>query len=150
MSNNLQLATDFQTRIFDKIKSDIGSLMTDEQLKLLVEQAMKQAFFEYRTVEEYQSGWGNRKVEHPPAILKVIKELMETKVKTALEAWLNENEVEVKKMIQETFDKKILDCVRSAFERSVESKTGTTFQNIAVALGSLFQHTNAPRPSDHI
>ncbi len=45
MSNELQMTQDFQTRIFKRIRESIGDLMTDEDLRKLIEAAMQKAFF---------------------------------------------------------------------------------------------------------
>lgn len=63
MANEIETSKDFQDRVFEKIRADIGNLMTDAELKSLLHAAMSRAFFEPIVVKD-RYGYNNQ--ENPP------------------------------------------------------------------------------------
>ena len=63
MTNEIATTKSFQDRMKDKIREGIGDLLTDDDLKVLIDKGIDDVFFTTRyTGESY-----NRK-EHPPLI----------------------------------------------------------------------------------
>ncbi len=80
-----------QERVGDRIRDQIGDLMTDEDLKLLVDRALTDAFFKDRR-ESRQYG---PDIIHPPAIVELVKGLLQARVDAACVSWLSEHKDEL-------------------------------------------------------
>ena len=94
--NEITTTKAFQERVFEKIRADIGNLMTDDELKSLLNAAMQKAFFEpTRRTDSYHT------TEEPPAFITLTRDLMREKVGSAVEKWINEHPEEVNKAIRE-------------------------------------------------
>lgn len=122
MSNELQMTQDFQTRIFNRIRESIGDLMTDEDLKRLVDAAMQRAFFADRIEQE-----SYRQVVRPPHFIKLIDDLMRERVQAEVKQWLEDHPEEVSKAIQETIEKGICGIMASY----IDSRASWPLQNLA-------------------
>lgn len=83
-------AKDFQERMFERIRLQIGDLMTAEDLKKITETAVNRAFFEPRKLSD-----GYRTVEKPPYFQELMSKLMEDRVKLAVSAWIDEHPKEI-------------------------------------------------------
>jgi hypothetical protein len=115
MSNEIVTTKAFQERVFEKIRADIGNLMTDEELKSLLQQAMQKAFFE-RVVES--TGWRSA-TDTEPVFVTLIRDLMRDRVKVAVDAWMEENKELVSGKVEEALKAGIagavLDHLRDRF-----------------------------------
>lgn len=109
--NEVAKATTFQERVFAEIKSKIGDLMTAEEIKKLVDTAMKEAFF--NPVPIYGTGYqSDRIVQYgPPGLVTLVKDLVRDQVKDACNKWIAENPVEWNKIISEIIAKDFLKHV---------------------------------------
>jgi len=91
----------FQERMFARIRDQIGELMTDDELKVIVAAAIKKAFFE--PIEERDS-WG-RGTTKPPAFVTLIQELLKDQVKEAARDWVEKNPDVITKALNEVLEK---------------------------------------------
>ena len=89
-----------QERVGDRIKEQIGDLLTDEDMKKLVETALHDAFFKERVIRD-PSGYSSRDRIEPPAIVAQVKDLLKDRVDVAIKAWLDEHKDEFGKHIDE-------------------------------------------------
>lgn len=123
MTTEIEMSSDFQTRIFEKIRQDIGSLMTDKDVKKLVEAAMEREFFTpVKRTEHY------REVIDPPRIQTLVKELIEPTLRKAMDQWLKEHTDEVNKIIEETLKGGLIHSVSRVIDGML-SQAMITFQN---------------------
>ena len=85
-------AKTFEERMRDRIRESIGELMSDEDLQKIVERGIDEVFFKTRYVEE---GRYNKR-EIPPLIHSVVKEVLNDRMKDAVETWLQTHESDVR------------------------------------------------------
>ena len=104
----------FQEKMFAHIRDQMGDLMTDEDLKALVDTAMHKAFFEPVTI---RNSWGSPTQGDPVFITMVQKEL-ESQVRTAIQEWLKEHPEEVSKAIDNALAKGIFGLIQQHIERT--------------------------------
>jgi len=103
--------TTFQQRMFERIRDQMGELMTDEDLKKMVESAMEKAFFE---PSKSYDRWGDNK-PGPPLFTTLVKDAMSARVQEAAKAWLDEHPDEVKAVIQESLQGGIVGLLSAYF-----------------------------------
>lgn len=98
----------FQERMFEKIRDQMGDLLTEEDLKRLVESAMQKAFFEPRTdARGYNTG--------PPLFVSMIEKQMQQAVSKAVSDWVAAHPEEVAKVLKETIEAGIFNMMISHF-----------------------------------
>lgn len=118
--------TDFQTRMFERIRDQMGDLLTDAELKAMLEKALEKAFFEPRVRPTSYSG----SVNEEPLFVELIRKELQSKVTSALSKWVENHPDEVSKVISETIEKGIFGMMASHFE----NKTNWQLQEFANAL----------------
>lgn len=108
--NDVTTSKTFQERMFDRVRDQMGDLLTDEDLKKIVDTAMHKAFFEERNTGGY-----NNTVK-PAVFVEMIENEMKSKVNTALSNWLKENPEIVEAAITKMINDGLYKCVLSALE----------------------------------
>lgn len=141
MANEVQSAVDFQERLFKKIRTDIGELMTDEELKKLVATAVDRTFFtpEKRLNPNGSSYRNDQYIEYPPMIQQIVKELLEPGVKAAIREWLDAHSAEVKAQV----DAALADGMTGAVSRAINGMLSNAFYTLQQNLMTAMQ--NMPR-----
>ncbi len=88
---------DFQERMFERIRDQLGDLMTQEDLQKIVTAAIDKAFFEKQKIRtgSYSSDFK----EIDPVFVIQIRELMTPMVRAACEVWVNANKETISKAI---------------------------------------------------
>jgi hypothetical protein len=119
MTTAVQVSQDFQTRLFEKIKTDIGSLMTDEELKKLVESAVERIWF---TPEIKRDNYGREDRRDPPRLQQVVTEALGPKVKEAVSEYLAAHpdvvRQELEKALQGGMSGAIIKCFDMMFQQT--------------------------------
>lgn len=82
-----------QDRVGDRIRDQIGDLMTDEDLKTLVDRALNEAFFTKRPIPK-KNYHDEQKFDDAFAVAHVHK-LLEGRVEAACKAWLSDHKDEL-------------------------------------------------------
>lgn len=111
MSNEVTTSKTFEQRMFEKVRESIGDLMTEEDLKKIVEKAMQKAFFEDRVDN---SDYHAKTI--PAVFVVMMQEEMRIRVDATLKFWLVEHSAEVQALLQEVVDKGIMDALTRAME----------------------------------
>ena len=88
----------FEEKMKNRIKDSIGDLITDEQLTSLINKAMNETFLK-PTYREEGMGYNSRKVEVPPFLHTVVKELLTEQVKSAVAVYIDENKESIEKSV---------------------------------------------------
>ena len=115
---DLVVAGSFQDKIFAKIKESIGDLMTDDDLKRLVEAAMKDAFFKDR-VTNTGGQWGRSETQ-PPLLVETVQKLLQSRVDEAIGRWLTEHHDEVLKLINDRITAGATQFIATAFDMKMQ------------------------------
>jgi hypothetical protein len=107
----------FEERMFDRIKENMGDLMTSEELKKILETAMERAFFQSVVIKS--NSWGGGDSVKEPYIVSMVRKEMEPMVREAVRNYLKEHEAQVLKTIDETIAKGFFDLVKQHMEQAI-------------------------------
>jgi hypothetical protein len=99
MSNEVTQAKTLQERVGARIRDQIGDLMTDEDLKTLVDKALHEAFFTRTPIEKRL--WNEEQKYADAFAVAHVKELLKSRVDAACKAWLTEHADQLDKHIKE-------------------------------------------------
>lgn len=137
MSNEVQVSKDFQERLFEKIRADIGALMTEEELKSVVSKSVERAFFE-KEVKIQPRSYGSYvdRVEGEPVIYRVVRELMQKRVETATDQFLKNNEARLVGIIEEVLKDGLIRAVTRIIDERMKQPM-VALQNSLVGIVSL-------------
>lgn len=131
MTTSVQTSQDFQERLYDKIRSEIGNLMTTEEMKKLVDRTMDKMFFERRI---QKNDWGRVESDKPPVIEEIVAELIQPSMILALKQYLAEHPDVVKDQIEKAFAGGIVTSVGRALDSMLAGQTANVGQMIFQAL----------------
>ena len=110
MSTDVSTPKDFQQRMFERIRDQMGELMTEAELKALVETAVQKAFFEDVMVKD---GYHDRKT--PPHFVTLIKGEMSARVQAAVEAHIAANPQLLKEVLEKVIAEGFLGYLHSYY-----------------------------------
>lgn len=112
--NSMNVSPDLQQKVLERIKSQIGDLLTQEDIKMLTEKALEDAFFKPIVTKD---GWS----EHtkPPLIVTMVGEILAKSTGTVVDAWFIQNEGKFKQYVEEAMGKGVVECVKLYFEERV-------------------------------
>lgn len=127
MSEALVSAGTLQDKVFARIRESIGDLMTDEDLKRLVEAAMQDAFFKPRTIGLYNE-------KKPPLIVELVDQMLRDRIDLALKTWLEEHNDLVLKTIDERLSAGAVQFLISSFESRFSFALNEFSRNVSDAL----------------
>ncbi len=115
--------TEFQERLKERVKGDIGELMPDSVIKELIEQTITKEFLEPYTTREGE-GWYARPVHHPSRLMQYFKPHIETAMLRYVADWSAANpgklEAVVKEAIGENVEEFFGKAVRAYFKNQFE------------------------------
>lgn len=125
-------ATDFQTRMFNRIREQMGELLTDAELKTIVDKAIEKAFFE----ERYDEGdkWGNNRRRVPPHFVKLVDEHLQLRVRAACDAWFKENPAVLEGIIADLIGKGMVKLITDYLERKTQDALYTFGEGLKMSL----------------
>jgi len=87
VTTDITTTKDFQTRMFERIRDQMGDLMTEDDMRKLIEQAVQKAFFEERIERKIYGS----DVRHPAAFVEMVKDAAKPMIQTAVDAWVTDN-----------------------------------------------------------
>ncbi len=88
MGNEIEKTQTFQEKISVKIKESIGDLITDEDLKPLIEESIEQLLLEPRIINRPGS-YGNDTL--PPLLQEILTPIITTQIKKAVDTYMAEH-----------------------------------------------------------
>ena len=131
MSDQLALpstTTDFQKRMFEQIREKLGQLMTDEELKVVVAEATRKAFFEPRiTPRQY----GGQDVKDP-LFVEMMREELAPRFEVAIKEWAAAHPDVIEKALQETLGKGIVGVLVAHLENRLNGELSQLRQALQV------------------
>lgn len=131
MTNAVTAPKTLQERVGDRIKEQIGELMTDEDMKLLVDKAMHEAFFTPTKIPKQGGGWNAPDQYADAFAVAHVKKLLESRVDAACKAWLEVHKDE--------FGKHIDDAVGAGFSTLMVAWLDGKTHNALVSFGAALQ-----------
>lgn len=101
----------FQDKIAEKLRNDIGALLPDDALSKLIERAVEENFFKERLVKtgDYH---GTTKKE-PSWFVQAVREMTEAMVREHVQYWCAANEDAIKEKVDEFLSREALAMVSS-------------------------------------
>lgn len=125
---------EFQTRMFEKIRDQLGDLLTDEDLKRIVEAAVQKGFFEPSVTTDR---WGNRTTSDAQFVV-LVRGQIEEQVRKAAHAWVQAN--------ADKFDAIIKDQLERGFTRVVANYFDTQMNGALYTFAEQFKQAMGVRP----
>ena len=114
----------FQRRIFDKIKNQLGDLLTEDELRPMVEKAVQQAFFERRTV---RGRYGDNET-HEPVFVTLMREHLQTQVRLQVDQWVAANPTVLAGAAEAVVREGIAKAVLGVLEQRIQGPLWTLTQ----------------------
>lgn len=96
-ASNIDPMKQFRERVLEKLRTDIGSMLPDEALAGLVQQAVQDQFFAERRVPQ---SYGPDK-KYPSWFVEEVGKLAEPIIKEYLNAWLSDNHSTIEGAVKE-------------------------------------------------
>ncbi len=125
--------------MFERIKSQMGELMTDDELKALLEKSVHEAFFKPRKRTEGH-GYQAREVDGDSRFVELMREQLDTQVeeyaKTKVSQWFLNNPEIFKKAVDEAIAKGFLQVVLNY----VNSTIGGPLHGLSMAVQHMQQN----------
>lgn len=120
--NDIVAQKDFQERMTDRIRESIGELLTDEELKKLVDKGVEKVFFEKGKAPH--RSWANSHYETPSWMENTLSELLEKTMKEAVKEKVAGMDEEIKAMVEKTISEGLgvamVNAVTSIFTQDLE------------------------------
>lgn len=132
--NEVAKAETYEDRLYKKIREDIGALMTDEELKKLVEQAIEREFFTPRHVRR-----GYETIQVRSQLVEIVHELLGPKVREAADAWLAANPDRVEVALKEAMANGIASAVIRSFDGMLSSAFSQLGYNLENSIRTALQ-----------
>ena len=127
METDIEKSKTFNERMSDRVRESIGELMTDEELKLIVERTVENTFFKETIIPG--SGYSSSTTK-PPFLEEVIKGLLEEKVKLAVYDYVRNHDEEVVSIIEKIIQEGAGACFLKAMSNIFENNMFNFQQNI--------------------
>lgn len=132
MSNEVQQAKTLQERVGDRIRDQIGDLMTDADLKTLVDQALHDAFFKETII---RGEWGRGDTVKPAPAVALVRDLLKERVDAACATWLAEHKDALGAHIDEAIGNGMLKFFTTWLDSKVQQDLFTFGNNLRNSLG---------------
>lgn len=124
MSTEVQPPKTLEERITSRLHESIGDLITDADLKAVVERGIEQALFKPRLVEEFR--YGSRHTDtKPPLVDEQVAKLLTEKMREATDQWLKDNPEKIEAALREVMQR----GVGSAMLYSLEQRFAGLFES---------------------
>lgn len=131
MSGPVATTQTLQERVGQRIREQIGNLLTEDDLKKLVETALHEAFFkERREIRQY-----GQDILHPPAVVEIVKGLLKERVDAAVSAWLDAHKDEFAQHIQDQIGKGFTRMLQDWLDLKLQNSMMQLGENMKSALG---------------
>lgn len=122
----------FEEKMKERIKESIGDLIGDEDLKKLLDAAMYDVFFKPSKIKV--NSWDTK--DGPSFLQEIVKELMEVKVREAIQEYVNTHADEVNKTIDDVVAEGVGSAMIKAMHTLFQKDLWTLQSNIANTLSS--------------
>jgi hypothetical protein len=116
----LTKADTFQQRMFERIRESMGELLSEDDLKELLERTIEKSFFEERIVPS-SSHYYDRDKKKPSLFQELVTEQVQPMMEKAITAWLQDNSEQV----TTTIDAVLKDGLLGALSKAIEYKMQT-------------------------
>ncbi len=126
MSNELSTNLTFEEKLKGRIRDSIGELMSDEDLKRIIERGIDDALFKTRQVQTNYGGTSTR----PSLVEEAINQHFSSEVRAAVDVWIKANP----EKLQQALDNSIKLGMAGCIDYALEQKFGFMFSAAAQQL----------------
>ena len=142
MSTEVQTQRTLEERIQDKIKADLGSLMTDAELTAIVKRGIQKTLFERRTVLT-KNNWGSEdRKEISPLINELLEPLIKEEMRRHVEQWVADNRDLVKETVLKSFSQAPADIITAALLETFRSAMQVSREKVEDAIVKLAERVD--------
>ena len=128
------IATPFAERMMGRIKESIGDMITDEELKVLIEKGIQTAFFEPHYEKD---NYGCVKISKEPLITSIVKNCLNKQVEIAVKDYFKSNPDEVRDLLDKVIKEGITKCVLGVMDSKLQSSMFQMRDSISNMLRSM-------------
>ena len=128
MSSELAEQQSFQQKMMDRIRESIGELMTDDELKQIVDRGMEEALFKPRC---FRTSYGSAN-EECSLVDKVIKEELHSQMSATVHTWMSENQQVLIDAVQKAAKEGAGKCILSALDYRFEQMFNSALQSLDI------------------
>jgi hypothetical protein len=121
----LTKADTFQQRMFERIRESMGELLSEDDLKELLERTIEKSFFEERIVPS-SNYYYDRDKKKPSLFQELVTEQVQPMMEKAITTWLQDNSEQV----TTTIDAVLKDGLLGALSKAIEYKMQTPILNL--------------------
>lgn len=108
MSNEIEVSKSFQEKMYERIRDQIGELLSDEDLKNIIKTAINKTFF-----EEQKDQYG--RITKRPFLEGILTELCTSELKNAssvfLKDYMKENSEKILKVFKDKADETVVEAI---------------------------------------
>jgi hypothetical protein len=117
----------FAERIFDRIKDGLGDLMTDDELKILLDRAVHEAFFKERTVPN--GHYGTK--QEPAYFVQMTRDLLQKEVQAQVAEYIEVNRDAIKEKVAEVLQQGMGEAVLKAISFQLQAPLMSLHSSLA-------------------
>lgn len=112
----------FQQRIEEKIKDSFADLVTETELKAIVEKGIERALWQDRTIPTGKLDYNSRPEIRTagPLVDEIVEKHLKSQIQAAVDLWIIEHPDELKKSAADAVQMGIAGCVLSQLDRRFE------------------------------
>jgi translation elongation factor EF-G len=123
----------FEEKMKARIKDGIGDLLSDDEVKKLIDRGMEEVFMKDQIIRDTQ-GYSSRDKIKPCLLHEIVKEMMQPAVNEAVKAYILEHPEEVQaavtKVIEDGMGKAVLSGINNFFSSSLFNFQNQVVQQI--------------------
>ncbi len=128
MSDQIAINLSFEDKLKKRIRDSIGELMSDEDLKKVIERGIDDALFKTRKVPASYGGYSDK----PSLVDEAINAYFQPKVRDAVDKWVAANP----EKLQEALDKAMKLGIAGCVDYAMDQKFQWLFQSAAQQMKS--------------
>lgn len=125
--SNLTLNQTFQEKLQDRIRESFGDLISDEELKQLIERGIEELLFKER-VDTASRGYNTN--HNPPLITEMIQKTISKQVEAAVKVWVTENSDVIAAHLRTVLEQGVGTSVMRAFNNMFQNDFYTFTSNL--------------------
>lgn len=132
MTTELTIGNSFEERVQNRLRDSLGELMTDEELKKIIERSVEEIFFKPVIIK---TGSYGHTTKDPSLVEKLLKEQLSPLVYKVVVQWVADHEAQVQDLIKEqlgaAFGVAVLNAFSSIFRSDFEQFGNNLSQRLA-------------------
>lgn len=137
ITTNKSPMAEFQERVMEKLREDIGAMLPPEVLTEMVRRAVEEQFFKPRIVDTNPGSYSNRKVEKPSWFVQTVTEVAEPLLKQMVTEYVEKNRGVIEQGIRAFLDdQKLLVTTMAIIDGSMKSFMQSQIDGLTAMLNS--------------